>query len=154
MSPVQSTKPIIIEEALPNDYPEITEVWEASVRATHHFLSEADIQYFKPLILNEYLKAVHLLCVKDDLGKIIGFLGVHEDSLEMLFLHPNARGQGIGKQLVNHAIQQLNIKKVDVNEQNPDALGFYQHAGFVIKGRSETDGLGKPYPILHLQITQ
>ncbi len=146
--------PIIIEYVFPSDYEEIVEVWEASVRATHHFLSEADIQYFKPLILNEYLKAVHLLCVKDNFGKIIGFLGVREDSLEMLFLHPNARGQGIGTQLVNYAIQQLNIKKVDVNEQNPDALGFYQHVGFVVTGRSETDGLGKPYPILHLRLAR
>lgn len=141
-----------IESVFPTDYPEVVDVWEASVRATHHFLPEADILYFKPLILNEYLKAVHLTCVKDESGRILGFMGVHEDSLEMLFLHPDARGKGIGKFLVLHAVNELKVKKVDVNEQNPQAVEFYEHIGFEIVNRSELDGLGKPYPILHMQL--
>jgi putative acetyltransferase len=47
------------------EYKEVVEVWEASVRATHHFLKEEDIAYFKPLILNTYLDAVDLRCVRD-----------------------------------------------------------------------------------------
>ncbi|WP_428657857.1 acetyltransferase [Runella sp.] len=141
-----------IEAVFPDEYPEIVEVWEASVRATHHFLPESDILYFKPLILNEYLKAVNLLCVKDEKGKILGFMGVHGDGLEMLFIHPDARGKGIGTQLTQHAIHHLNVQKVDVNEQNPQAVGFYEHTGFAVVGRSELDGLGKPYPILHMQL--
>lgn len=141
-----------IEPVVPNEYPEVADVWEASVRATHHFLTEADILYFKPLIVNEYLKAVELSCIKDETGRILGFMGVHGDSLEMLFIHPDARGQGIGKQLSLHAIHQLNVQKVDVNEQNPQALGFYEHMGFVVVSRSERDGLGKPYPLLHLRL--
>lgn len=141
-----------IEPVVPNEYPEVTDVWEASVRATHHFLTESDILYFKPLILNDYLKAVELSCIKDDKGRILGFMGVHGDSLEMLFIHPDARGQGIGKQLLLHSIHHLNVQKVDVNEQNPQALGFYEHMGFVVVSRSERDGLGKPYPLLHMQL--
>ena len=79
-------------------------------------------------------------------------MGVYEDSLEMLFLHPDARGKGIGKRLILHAINDLKVKKVDVNEQNPQAVGFYEHMGFEIISRSELDGLGKPYPILHMQL--
>ena len=143
---------LLLEPIFPSDYPEVTEVWEASVRATHHFLPEADILYFNPLILNEYLKAVDVVCTKDPAGRILGFMGVHDDSLEMLFIHPNARGKGIGSQFVQHAIHQLNVRKVDVNEQNPLAVGFYEHMGFVVVGRSELDGLGKPYPILHMEL--
>lgn len=150
-SPLFST-PIVIEGVSPNEYPEIVEVWEASVRATHHFLSEADILYFKPLILNEYLEAVYLTCVKDASGQIRGFMGIHEDGLEMLFLHPDARNKGIGKLFVLHAINDLKVKKVDVNEQNPQAVGFYERMGFEIVSRSELDGLGKPYPILHMRL--
>ncbi|WP_051210951.1 GNAT family N-acetyltransferase [Runella zeae] len=140
-----------IYPVFPEDYQEIVEVWEASVRATHHFLLESDIQYFKPLILNEFLKAVTLFCIKDNSGAIVGFMGLHEDSLEMLFIHPDMRGKGIGKLLLQRAIG-LGIRKVDVNEQNPDALGFYQSQGFEVVSRSPLDGLGKPYPILHLQL--
>ncbi|WNJ19492.1 GNAT family N-acetyltransferase [Pontibacter sp. G13] len=136
----------------PDDYPELVAVWEDSVRATHDFLQEADIQYFKPLILNTYLDAVELRCVKDAQGSILGFSGVAEGNLEMLFIHSEARGQGIGKALLNHAIEALLVRKVDVNEQNDQALGFYLHAGFRIVSRSERDASGKPYPILHMEL--
>ena len=142
-----------IDKVHESEYPEVVDVCEASVRATHDFLKEEDITYFKPLILNEYLKAVDLRCVRNDRHQIIGFLGVAEEKIEMLFLHPDARGQGIGKILVDYALQKMNVTKVDVNEQNKQAAGFYEHVGFQTIRRSELDGLGMPYPILHMQLT-
>ena len=143
-----------IDKINESEYPEVVDVWEASVRATHDFLKEEDITYFKPLILNEYLKAVDLRCVRNDRHQIIGFLGVAEEKIEMLFLHPDARSQGIGKMLVDYAIQKMHVTKVDVNEQNKQAVGFYEHVGFQTISRSELDGLGMPYPILHMEITK
>lgn len=140
-----------IEMVSPEDFQEIVEVWEASVRATHHFLQEEHIQFFKPLI-PEYLKAVQLRCVRSEQGSIEGFLGVADHNIEMLFLHPEARGKGIGKKLVAFAIDLLKANKVDVNEQNEQAVGFYQHVGFKTISRSETDGLGMPFPILHMEL--
>lgn len=134
------------------EFPEVVEVWEASVRATHHFLKEEDIAYFKPLILNEYLKAVELRGVKNDQQQIIGFLGVAEGKIEMLFIHPDARGKGVGKWLVDYAVRQMKVTKVDVNEQNEQAVGFYEHVGFKTVSRSELDSLGMPYPILHMEL--
>lgn len=135
-----------------SEYETLVALWEASVRATHHFLKEEDIHYFRPLILNTYLDAVVLRCAKDDQGTILGFLGVAEQNLEMLFIHPNSRGMGIGKKLLNHAIVDLQVEKVDVNEQNEQALGFYRNQGFEVVGRSALDGSGKPYPILHMKL--
>lgn len=134
------------------EYQEVLNVWEASVRATHHFLKEEDIAYFKPLILNTYLDAVELRGVRDDKNKIIGFIGVADKNLEMLFIHPNYRAKGIGKNLLEYAIGKLNVSKVDVNEQNEQAVGFYQHFGFKIIGRSELDSSAKPYPVLHMKL--
>lgn len=142
----------LIDSLDKSEYPAIVELWEASVRATHHFLKEEDILYFKPLILNHYLDAVELSCIRDDSGVILGFQGVAEENLEMLFIHPDQRGKGIGKALLVHAVQNLGIKKVDVNEQNEQALGFYQHYGFKVISRSELDPSGKPYPILHMEL--
>ena len=136
----------------PYEFPAIVDVWEASVRATHQFLKEEDILYFKPLILNEYLKAVDLRCVRDSDKNIIGFLGAAEQNIEMLFIHPDARGKGIGKSLTEYAIKILHCIKVDVNEDNEQAVGFYQNMGFKIISRSELDGTGKPYPILHMEL--
>ena len=140
-----------IEKATVADFKEITEVWEASVRATHHFLKEEDIQLFKPLILNEYLYAVDVYTIKNEKASITGFLGTAADKLEMLFVHPASRGKGIGQTLLRFAIDQLGINKVDVNEQNSQAVGFYQHFGFRMVGRSERDGMGKPYPLLQME---
>ncbi|MGG8495144.1 GNAT family N-acetyltransferase [Tenacibaculum sp. TC6] len=136
------------------NYVEIVELWEASVRATHHFLKEEDILYFKPLILNEYLDAVELRCIKNNNQQIVGFSGIHENSLEMLFIHPDYRGQKIGKKLLTYAFENFSVHKVDVNEQNEQAIGFYQHYGFKTISRSELDGTGKPYPILHMELVK
>ncbi|MTI22702.1 GNAT family N-acetyltransferase [Fulvivirga sp. RKSG066] len=141
-----------IDQISKSEYPAVVEVWEASVRATHDFLSEDDIAYFKPLILNTYLDAVDLKCIRNSDKQIIGFLGTAGNGVEMLFIHPDYRGKKIGKTLLDYAVQKLNVSKVDVNEQNDQAVGFYQHCGFQVKSRSELDGTGKPYPILHMEL--
>ncbi|WP_281559322.1 acetyltransferase [Thalassomonas sp. RHCl1] len=141
-----------IQAVAKEDHQELVDLWEASVRATHDFLSEADIQFLKPLILNDYLDAVTLRCIKDGSNTILGFLGVAEGNIEMLFVLPANRGQGVGKTLTRYAIEELAATKVDVNEQNPQALAFYQKLGFKVTGRSPLDGQGKPFPLLHLSL--
>lgn len=144
-------KNVTIEVPTVTDYVELVSVWEASVRATHDFLKEEDILFYKPLILNEYLKAVDLFCIRDN-DTITGFMGLSESSIEMLFIHPVFRGSGIGKSLLQFAINELKTNKVDVNEQNDQALGFYLKMGFKVVNRSELDGMGKPYPILYMEL--
>ena len=140
-----------IEQADAGDYQALIALWEASVRATHHFLQEADITALKPLILKHYFAAVDLVCARGE-EEIAGFCGVHNGNIEMLFIAPEARGSGVGRLLVAHAIQRQGARRVDVNEQNAQALGFYQHLGFEVTGRSPLDGQGKPYPLLHMAL--
>lgn len=131
---------------------ELIEIWEQSVRATHDFLAEADIVALKPLILEHYFDAVNLNMAQQDDGEILGFCGVSEGNIEMLFISPTARGKGVGARLAAHAIRTQGASKVDVNEQNAQALGFYEHIGFVVTGRSALDGQGRPYPLLHMTL--
>ncbi|WP_256005276.1 GNAT family N-acetyltransferase [Pedobacter deserti] len=134
-----------------SDYTELIELWEASVRATHHFLTEADIQFYRPLILNEYFDQVALFGVSDQEG-VSGFIGVESNHIQMLFIHPGVRERGIGRALVSYAIDALNATQVDVNEQNEQAVGFYEHLGFRQVARADHDAAGKPYPILSMQL--
>ncbi|MFW5490445.1 MAG: GNAT family N-acetyltransferase [Desulfovibrio sp.] len=140
-----------IQRAVVEDHPEILAVWEASVRATHDFLAEEDIVFFRPLV-REGLGAVDVYCGKDASGRILGFLGVAGEGIEMLFMAPDIRGKGLGKQLLAYAVEVLHTTKVDVNEQNPQALGFYEHMGFEVADRSPVDGSGKPFPLLHMRL--
>ena len=141
-----------IDSVNAEDYPELLAVWENPVRATHDFITEVDIAFFKPIIIGQAFPNVTLKCIKDENQAILGFIGVHECKIEMLFILDAARGKGIGKALLNYAVEQLAANKVDVNEQNPLAVGFYQHRGFKIASRSPLDDMGKPFPILHMEI--
>ncbi|MHA4843092.1 GNAT family N-acetyltransferase [Flavitalea antarctica] len=141
----------LIDSVTREDYNELIDVWEASIRATHDFITEKDIMFFRGLILNQYFDLVSLKCVRDSSGAISGFIGTTPEKIEMLFIHPAARGTGIGRFLLNYAVDELGIRKVDVNEQNSQAVGFYYAMGFSLVKRSPLDGMGKPYPILHLQ---
>ncbi len=143
---------MIVESVLPKNYAELLNVWENSVRATHDFITEEDIAFFKPIIIKQAFPVVTLKCVKDEMGSIIGFLGTHGIKIEMLFILDKLRGQGIGKLLLQYAINNLKVNSVDVNEQNPLALAFYEHMGFKVVSRSPLDDMGKPFPILHLTL--
>lgn len=136
------------------DFPRMLEVWEAAVRATHDFLPESDILLIRPLLSSQYFPHLTLICIRGSDGQVVGFLGGAEDKVEMLFVDPAAHGQGIGRALLQHAIEQQGASLVDVNEQNPKALGFYLNQGFVVESRSPLDGGGRPYPILHLRLAR
>ena len=127
----------------------LLDVWEGSVRATHDFLAEDDIVALRPQV-REGLGAVSLWIARDSDGEIAGFAGFHGDMLEMLFVREESRGQGVGRALVRRALDQ-GVTRVDVNEQNPRAVGFYQRMGFVATGRSAFDGQGRPFPLLHMK---
>lgn len=131
------------------DYPRLMEIWESAVLSTHDFLKEEDFLYYKEQ-LPVYFQHVALFGFEQE-GILIGFMGIAEGNLEMLFIDNNYRGTGIGKKLITYAIDNLQVTKVDVNEQNGQAVGFYKHMGFSVYKRSALDGEGKEYPILHLQ---
>lgn len=141
-----------IERAHEKDFAELTAVWEDSVRATHHFLPEADIEALRPQIREEYLPAVDLRIYKEPSGAILGFIGVGGRKIEMLFVAAKARGKGVGRALAEYAIRKMNATTVDVNEQNPEARGFYEHMGFEVFARSPLDAQGRPFPILHMRL--
>ena len=142
-----------IRRARTADHPALVALWEHSVRATHDFLTEADIVALRPLVrdaLNDDALELWVLTEKADAP--IGFMGLAGNDIAALFLEPAHRGQGGGRRLVAYAQQRRDGElTVDVNEQNPAARGFYEALGFVVVGRSPLDDDGRPFPILHMR---
>lgn len=129
----------------------LVELWEASVRASHHFLAEVDIRHLTPFV-GEAIRGVETLLVMYQGNRPLAFMGVENRKIEILFVAPGCFGNGFGKQLVRIAIEQYGVCYVDVNEQNPQAEGFYRHLGFRTFERTETDGQGNPFPILRMKL--
>ena len=141
--PVTDRTPELVEQ--------LVAVWERSVRATHSFLSEEEIAQIKPFVPQALGGVGTLVFAKRD-GMPVGFMGVNDGFLEMLFLDPDARGHGLGRLLLEHGIKHLGIHELSVNEQNRGAVGFYEHMGFSTYKRTDLDEEGRPYPLLYMQL--
>ena len=140
-----------IDRVRATDYPEVVEVWERSVRATHDFLTERDIEEIKPHVQGGLEALAEMHCVRDEKGRIAGFVGFDHGKIEALFVDPSWHRAGIGRRLCDFAMENGDAKLVDVNEANLKALAFYLHIGFRVEGRSAVDSDGRPFPLLHLR---
>ena len=125
-------------------------IWEASVRASHHFLTEDDIRSLCPHA-EEAIRQIETLWVFEYDDVRIGFMGIQSDKIEMLFLHPDYFRKGIGRTLIQKAVSEAGADYVDVNEQNPAAVKFYEKMGFRTFRRDSTDDQGNPFPILRMK---
>lgn len=131
---------------------DILDIWEKSVRATHHFLSDEEINKIKEYVPQAIDGVRHLIVAENEIGKIIAFMGVENKRLEMLFISPDERKKGFGRQLIEYGIKNYEIMEVTVNEQNPQAVGFYEHMGFETYKRMDFDEEGNPYPLLYMRL--
>ena len=136
-----------------HEFPRLVAIWRSAVDATHDFLESGDREAIERALIPDYFPAVRLVTADLD-GQTVGFSGVADGNLEMLFVDNAFRGRGVGGKLLDHAIAEQGVRRVDVNEQNTQAIAFYEHAGFRVRDRSETDEAGRPYPILHLELVR
>ncbi len=139
-----------IEERTAETIARLTAVWESAVRATHSFLSEREIAAIKRYV-PAALREVPRLFIAAENGSPAAFMGIDGQRLEMLFVAAKQRGQGIGSRLLRCGMEECGVRELTVNEQNPLAVGFYEHMGFVVYQRSEKDEQGAPYPLLYMK---
>ncbi len=143
---------LTIRPSCPDDTAIMCTIWLAAVQATHHFLSEADVEFFSNMVRNDYLPHGRFWVVVDASDRPVAFMGMTGPMIDALFVAPDQHGKGIGRLLVEHARGLEDGLAVDVNEQNEGARAFYQRMGFREVGRSELDGTGRPYPLIHMKM--
>lgn len=130
---------------------QLTQIWERSVKATHLFLSDDEITEIKKFVPDTLSEIAHLVIAINEAGDAIGFMGVEDSKIEMLFISPDERGKSLGKAFIEYSIEHFAVNQVTVNEQNPQAIGFYEHLGFSVYNRTDTDEEGRPYPLLYMK---
>ena len=143
---------IRIRPSTPADGERAVEIWCAAVDATHDFLSAEDRAAIEAEVRG-FLPSAPLWLAVDGADRPVGFMLLDGTSMEALFIDPAHRGAGVGRALVAHALDRHPVLTTDVNEQNGQAVGFYERLGFVPTGRSERDGQGRAYPLIHLRFT-
>ena len=130
---------------------QLLKVWESSVKATHLFLSEGEINSIREYVPQALHSVPVLVIMENENGDPMGFMGIADQMLEMLFISNENRGQGIGKKLLQYGIDTYSVNELAVNEQNPSAKGFYEYMGFKVYKRTELDEQGNPYPLLYMK---
>ena len=130
---------------------QLTEVWEDSVKATHLFLTESEIEKIKQYVTHALKEITYLIVAVNENNSPIAFMGIANKKLEMLFVSVQEIGKGIGTKLIQYGIKEYSINELTVNEQNPNAKRFYEKNGFQVYKRTETDEQGNPYPLLYMK---
>ena len=145
-------KEIDIEDRTENLIYQLLEVWENSVKVTHIFLCNEEIEKIKEYVPQALRGISHLIIETDENENPIAFMGIEKNKLEMLFVKSSERGKGIGKQLLKYGIEKYNVNVLAVNEDNPQAKGFYEHMGFKAYQRNDLDDQGNPYPVIYMRL--
>ena len=146
-------KIVEVQNRAPDLINRLLAVWEGAVRATHLFLSSREIESIKEYVPQALNGIAHLIIAEDDTGCPIAFMGIEDGMLEMLFVSPEERGKGLGKRLLQYGIKNYAVERLAVNEQNPQAKGFYEHMGFQVYKRTDYDEQGNSYPLLYMSLS-
>ena len=141
---------ISIRPARAADGSRLLDIWRRAVDATHHFLHPADRQAIDVEVAG-FLPRAPAWLATDAADRAVGFMLIGGAHMDALFIDPDWHGQGVGRTLVRHGLDLHPAMTTDVNEQNLGALTFYERMGFARIGRSDHDGQGRPYPLIHLR---
>lgn len=141
---------VTIRYSRPEDGNRIIEIWRGAVAATHDFLLPEDRLALDEMVCG-FLPQARLWLAVDAKDSPLAFMLLDNGHMEALFVDPSYRGTGLGAALVRHALALHPGMTTDVNEQNGQAVGFYEKMGFKRNGRSTLDGQGRPYPLIHLR---
>ena len=144
-------KIIEITELTPLQEKQLIEVWEESVKSTHFFLSEAKIQKIKAMVPQALNGVSHLIVAASEDVNFVAFMGIEKQKLEMLFIYPEEQGKGLGRKLLQYAMEKYAVNELTVNEENGLAKDFYEHMGFSVYKRTDHDEEGNPYPLLYMK---
>jgi putative acetyltransferase len=142
---------LALRAATASDWPDLVGIWRRAVEATHGFLTPSDVDEIETQVRTAVLPSLTITVAQRAEGGSVGWIGVHGTRVEALFVDPAAHRRGVGSALLDAVTAAMPHVTLDVNAQNPSAVRFYERHGFVEVGRSERDGEGRPFPLVHMR---
>jgi putative acetyltransferase len=141
-----------IRRATKDDFEAMTEVWHSAVKETHAFIHKSEIEGYRARLSTEFFPSTHEIWVATDEDEsVIGFIGMNDDEVGMLFVDAEHHGEGVGTALIDLVTEGRPVLEVEVNEQATQAVGFYTALGFEMVSRSPVDSDGNPFPLLRMR---
>ncbi len=112
----------------PEDLPALLQIWLEGNLDAHPFVPA---EYWSEQMpgVQEALPGAELL-IEEEAGNIRGFLGLQKENIAGIFVARDARGQGIGRRLLEEAKRRHGRLTLQVYEKNTAACRFYTANGF------------------------
>ena len=131
----------MIRKLKDTDIDKVAKIWLDTNMKAHDFIPS---QYWQ----NNYnmVKEMFLLTevyVYENAKEIHGFIGLHNEYIEGIFVSSKAQSQGIGKLLLNFIKDRKEKLRLSVYQKNTRAIHFYQREGFKIQCESLDKSTGE-----------
>lgn len=126
----------VLRVASPDDCEAIARVWHDAWHDAHTEIVPSGLLPHRGLPHFRALAASQLggITVAVQADEIVGFVGIEDDELELLFVAAAARGTGVADVLIAHAQQEISehyaLAYLLVVDQNARARRFYERHGF------------------------
>jgi len=120
---------LLIREAKTVDYPQLREIYLASRRQSFHWVKAEDMDLHD---FDQDTQEEQIFLAEEN-NKILGFISLYvpDRFIHLLFVHPEAAGQGAGDLLLKQAIKVLGTPvTLKCVSENHKALSFYQKRGW------------------------
>ena len=124
-----------------SDLSRVMEIWLRSNMQAHPFIPHS----YWETHFDEVSKALAQasVFVYESGGGIQGFIGLTGDYIAGIFVDDAARGNGIGRMLLDHAKGRHTRLTLQVYEKNRRAAAFYQREQFIIQARQLDESTGE-----------
>lgn len=122
------------------DLDAVSEIWLSSNLEAHDFIpAEYWRGHFESV--RAALGGAEVYVYTDE-GGVRGFIGLDGEYIEGIFVAPDARSRGIGKQLLDCAKGLRDRLELRVYTENRRAAGFYCREGFTLSGAGADEAAG------------
>lgn len=134
------------------DFDALTDLWERSARSSHTFMDDEEFAHQRPRVRDLLLPSMDVW-VAERAGTALGFVGAREDVVELLYIAPEAQGQGLGPALLSYVDGGSGPHSVEVYADNTVGVAFYRGQGFVEQRRYAVAVAGGSFEVMRLTRT-